>query len=217
MITVPIPAKDAIAAVREWHYSGSAVAGTARYGWLTEEGDPAPVGTLLGVSIFDPGNHDVRCGVFGPEHYAHVLHHHRLAVRPDVAHGLTSQFLSASLRALHRERPGIWAVVTYADASVGHIGTIYQATNAIYTGVRTKGNLYFRTPDGTMATVQSLKRYGTWSERRAKAAEMGWTEHRSAGKHRYVYLLGTARQRKGYPPMLWPSLPYPKMAEEPTA
>lgn len=50
----------------------------------------------------------MREGVFGPGHWQHVLHHHRLAVHPSVEHGLTSQFLAASLRALRDDRPEIW-------------------------------------------------------------------------------------------------------------
>ena len=198
-----IPAGDAVGFVRRHHYSGTAVAGLARYGWITQDDQ------LVGVSIFDPGHHDTRKGVFGPEHWRHVAHHHRLAVRPDVPHGFTSMFQAGALRALKRDRPDLWAVVTYADVSHGHVGTIYQATNAIYTGLRTKGNLYLVTPEGDVRTMQALSRYGTWSQRRAKAAELGWTERRSLGKHRYVYLLGSARQRRKYPPLCWPVLPYP--------
>lgn len=58
--------------------------------------------------------------------------------------------------------------------------------------------------------MQSLKSVGTWPERRAEAARRGWVEVRSKGKHRYVYLLGTSRQQRAYPRLLWPTLPYPK-------
>lgn len=204
---VPLDTRTAIDFIERYHYSKSASAGTARYGWIDDDG------SLKAVSIFNPGNHATRMGVFGSDHWVHVLHHHRLVVHPDVPHGMTSQFQSASLRALHRDRPEVWAVVTYADTDQGHMGTIYQATNAAYTGMVTKGNLYFKDPLGAIVTVQALKRFGTWSERRAKAAELSYTEHRSAGKHRYVYVLGTAKQRRGYPPMLWKILPYPKSAD----
>lgn len=152
----------------------------------------------------------MREGVFGPEYFAHVLHHQRLAVHPDVPHGTTSTFLAASLRQLKVDRPETWAVVTYADADQGHAGIIYQATNAIYTGVATKGNIYFLKPDGSIGTMQSLKPHGKWSERRSAAARLGWTECRSIGKHRYIYLLGSARQKRARPPLLWRALPYPK-------
>lgn len=162
------------------------------------------------MSIFDTGNHAMRCGVLGPQHFATVLHHHRLAVHPSVPHGLTSSFLAASLRALRRDRPETLAVVTYADLDQGHRGTVYQATNALFTGTVATGNLYLRRDDGTLSTMQGLKHVGMWSERREVARERGWTEHRSRGKHRYVYLFGSAR--RGKPVLRWATLPYPKAA-----
>lgn len=193
-------AREAIAFIKAHHYAGSATAGVVRHGWKLD-------GELVAVSIYDLGNNDMRRSVFGPEHAAAVVHHQRLAVAPSVPHGSTSKFLAASLRQLRHDRPGTLAVVSYADSTVGNVGTIYQACNAVYTGVTTAGNLYFRTPDGETRTMQGLKGYGTWPERRARAAELGWTEHRSDGKHRYVFLLGSAK--RGKPALLWDVLPYP--------
>lgn len=201
MSIVLVSSRDATDFVRKWHYSGTASPGVVRYGWEVE-------GELIGVTIFDTGVHAMRQGVFGKDHYRHVLHHHRLALTDDAPKLSESKFIGASLRALHRDRPDVWALVTYADECEGHKGTIYQATNAVYTGIRAKGNLKFLRPDGAIIPTQSLS--GTWPERRAKAADLGWTEIRCKGKHRYVYLLGTKTQRKFRPALLWPVLPYPK-------
>ena len=180
----PVSAALAREFVAREHYSGTCGAGVVRHGWWVGE-------ELVGVSVFDHGNHDMRQGVFGPEYARNVLHHHRLAVLSSWQ-GFTSQFLAASLRALPRD---VLGVVTYADMAQGHSGTVYQATNALYTGVRTKGNIYFRVPDdGRIVTMQSLKRIGTWPERRAYAREQGWPELKSPGKHRYVFLRGPARR-----------------------
>lgn len=209
MIISEVPAKEAIEFVSKYHYAGSGTSGVARYGWLTDDDE------LVGVSIFDTGNHAMRQGPFGQDNWSHVFHHQRLAVHPSIPHGSTSKFLAGTLRALKRDRPDTWAVVTYADTDQGHVGTIYQATNALYTGVATKGNLYFRTPEGTIATMQSLKRFGVWSERREEAKRRGYIECRSGGKHRYIYLLGDGRERrKLQKELLWPVLPYPKKTEE---
>lgn len=198
----PVSAAEAVAFVREWHYTGSATPGILRYGWKVD-------GELVGVSIFDAGNHAMRAGVYGAEHYRHVLHHHRLALTDSAPKLSESEFIGACLRQIARDRPNIWAVVTYADECEGHVGTIYQATNALYAGVSAKGNLKFLDSDGVIHPTQSIK--GTWPERRAYAAEQGWTEIRCKGKHRYVYEIGKPRARRGRPPILWPTnLPYPK-------
>lgn len=194
---VDISTSEAVDFVKARHYTGSAAHGVIRYGWEIS-------GVLVGVTIYDFGNHAMRQGVFGPENYPHVLHHHRLAISEGMPKGTASQFLGAAMRRIKREHPDVWAIVTYADECEGHKGIVYQATNATYTGVRAKGNLKFRRPDGVIVPTQSLK--GTWPERRAAAARLGWAEIRCKGKHRYVYLLQPKRA-----PLLWPVVtPYPK-------
>lgn len=195
---VSVSPSEAIAFTKQYHYTNSATYGMIRYGWEID-------GELAGVTIYNAGNHDMRKGVFGSEHYTHVLHHHRLALHPDAPKFTASQFIGASLRQLVQDYSNeLWAVVTYAD-SCYHDGTIYRATNAIYTGLVAKGNLKFITPDGVIKPTQSVQ--GTWPERRKEAANLGWTEIRCKGKHRYVYLTGTGRQKKVRPPMLWPEVP----------
>lgn len=46
----------------------------------------------------------------------------------------TSQAVSLSLKQLHKDVPQCRLVVSYADCDQQHLGTIYQATNWIYTG-----------------------------------------------------------------------------------
>lgn len=205
-LLVPLTGAEAVSLVQTHHYSRTASAGVLRYGWVMD-------GKLVGATIYDNGNHAMRQGVYGPDHYRHVLHHHRLALVPNLPPFTASMFMGAALRQIRNDRPDIWAVVTYADSCQGHIGTIYQAVNAVYTGVVAKGNLKFRGQDGSLYTTQSLARVGKWSERRAEAARRGWTEVRCSGKHRYVHLLGTARQKRGRPPLLWCTLPYPDTRE----
>lgn len=199
MTLVAITAQEAVEFVSKWHYTNSAVSGMIRLGWQID-------GELVGVSIYDQGNHAMRQGVFGPEHYTHVVHHHRLAMTDDAPRFAESEFIAACLRWMRVHRPDLWAVVTYADLCQGHNGTIYRATNALFTGVSAKGNLKFRTPQDVLVTTQSIP--GTWPERRRVAAERGWTEVRCKGKARYVYLLGTKVQRGVRPALLWPTFPY---------
>lgn len=78
--------------------------------------------------------------------------------------------------------------------------------------VAAKGNLEFRTPDGGVGTMQSLKRFGSWPELRDQAARRGWTEVRGKGKPATL----PARDRKtatSRPPLLWPVLDYSRVPE----
>lgn len=198
-----VSAAQAVEFVSRRHYTGSASAGTHRFG-LFQGGD------LVGVSIYNLGTDAMRRGVFGPEHRASVLHHHRLALEPQMPTCTASEFMGRCMRHLADEE--FWAVVTYADLCQGHVGTVYQATNGIYTGITCKGNIKFRTQKGVIVPTQSLT--GTWPQRRDKAEELGWEEVRCKGKCRYVHLLGSpSRKRQSRKLLLWPSLPYPKLEE----
>jgi hypothetical protein len=159
----------------------------SRYGWELD-------GELVGVSIFDNGTHAMRGGPFGPENFTHVLHHHRLAILPGAPKGTASAFLGACLKQLRKDRPDLWAVVTYADLCQGHDGIVYRATNAVATGVVGRGNLHLVDGDGNLQVTQSLP--GTWPERRQEARRRGWTEARCQGKVRYVWLIGSGRRKR---------------------
>lgn len=55
----------------------------------------------------------------------------------------TSQVVAASLKFVKEHCPLVRLIVSYADCDQKHIGTIYQATNWIYTGLTDKGDSYF--------------------------------------------------------------------------
>lgn len=184
---IEVTAEDATEFVKRWHYSGAATHGVARHGWEVD-------GQLVGVSIYDTGTHPMREGVFGSEHYRRVLHHRRLALTDDAPRFTASQFIGASLKQLGRERPEVWAVVTYADLCQGHDGVIYRATDAVAAGVVGRGNLHLTDGEGRIRLTQSLA--GTWPERRQEAHRRGWIETRCLGKARYVWLLGSGRQKR---------------------
>ncbi|MDQ1110689.1 hypothetical protein QE418_000137 [Microbacterium testaceum] len=184
---IKVSAEETTEVVKRWHYSGAASHGVARHGWEVD-------GRLVGISIYDTGTRPMRQGVFGPKHYRRVLNHHRLALTDDAPRFTASQFIGASLKQLRRERPELWAVVTYADLCQGHDGVIYRATNAVETGVVGRGNLHLQDAQGRIQVTQSLS--GTWPERRQEARRRGWTESRCLGKARYVWLPGSARFKR---------------------
>jgi hypothetical protein len=64
-----------------------------------------------------------------------LLELRRLYIKDDVgAHNAESQAISAGNIEISKIVPDLQLIVTYADPKAGHQGTIYKATNAIYTG-----------------------------------------------------------------------------------
>jgi hypothetical protein len=100
---------------------------------------------------------------------------------------LASFFLSKSIKMFKNDRSNIKLLITFADQSAGHIGTIYKATNWIFDGI-TKPS-YFYEKDGFRWHKKVIWDY---------ARSMGLTENefqllfglqkiKTLPKYRYVY------------------------------
>ena len=115
-----------------------------------------------------------------------------------------SILVSHSLHAM----PHPSVIVSYADIAQGHIGYVYQATNWIYTG-EISSKVQF-TKNGKTYHLRTLyDKHGTSSA--SVMEQHGYTPNKTKGKHRYVYFLGTKRdKRKMREALKWPILPYPK-------
>ena len=120
-----------------------------------------------------------------------------------------SRVLGMALRSLRRHT-SIKFLVTYADPAQGHVGTIYQATNWIYTGLSQAMPLY-DIGDGNLRHSRSLSySYGTHSVRHFKKMGVPIVVVPQGSKHRYLYFL----DRKWRSRMKPPALPYPKGGEK---
>lgn len=157
-------------------------------------------GVLGGVITYGTIPRNNAEAICGPEHAASVLELTRLALYDWLPRNSESWLISQSFRWLRQHRPDVRLLISYADQAQGHVGTIYQATNWIYTGAST-GDVVYRLDDGTVLHPRTLG----WADLPAGK----WQP--SPAKHRYVHLLGSKSQRKALRAALrWPSLPYPK-------
>jgi hypothetical protein len=173
--------------IRKYHYAHGSHNGPMCWGLFDGNG------VLIGVLAFaTPCSENVRSSIFGPEHKAHVTELHRLVILDRTPKNTESWFISRALKQLKLERPDIWAVVSFADESQGHTGTIYQATNAIYYGKSSPARFYIdetgrlRHPrqNGVNISIEEAER-------------RGWKPIMRQSKHRYVFLLAdTVSQRK---------------------
>ena len=116
-----------------------------------------------------------------------------------------SRVLGFVLRAL-RSSTEVEFVISYADPTQGHVGTVYQASNWLYTGLSQATPLY-DIGDGQLYHSRTLSQiYGTHSLKYLREHGVQATLVPQQPKHRYIYFLdGSWRDR-----LKLPVLPYPK-------
>jgi hypothetical protein len=159
------------------------------------------------------GSEAARAQPFGRAHTARVLELSRLHLHDDAPANSESWILAQTLHALHRARPDLWGVISFADPAApgGHHGTVYRATNALFYGF-TKSGVAYRDSSGALHSA----RQGKLTLTRAAAAARGWTAERRPPKYRYLFVLGgplqRARRRRA---VIAPLAPYPGAALAP--
>ena len=199
MAVGPVSTTDVNEFARRYHYTENGGAATWRWGlWH---------GAILhGVVAYNLPTRTACESVFGKEFHEHVWHMGRLILSEESPRNSESRLIGGSLRAIERDYPNTWCVLTYAAADVGHIGTVYQATNAIYTGVSSVEHYYVDTRGQRRSNYVNGARLS-----KELAIGRGWTVHDSLPKHRYIYILGNKTERRHRMKLLrYPILPYPK-------
>ena len=132
----------------------------------------------------------------------------RLWLHDDLPKNSESRVIGQCLRALGRYT-GVKFVLSYADPAQGHVGTIYQATNWIYTGPSSAMPLY-DIGDGVPRHSRTLS-HAIGSHSMRHFADHGVTVQKipQLPKHRYIYFL----DRRWRSRMRGPELPYPKLED----
>jgi len=149
---------------------------------------------LVGVVTYGiPASNHLCRGLAGVEYANIVWELNRLCLLNNKKNE-ASYLISQSLKKI--ESPKI--VVSYADTKQGHIGFCYQATNFYYSGHTDYG----RKPRFDRPT-------GRGHSRHHKNIDCEAIPRKS--KHRYIYFVGTKRQKKEMKAAFrYPILPYPK-------
>lgn len=150
---------------------------------------------LQGVCTFGkPASPFLCVGVCGPKNSEFVYELNRLVTNEGLPKNATSYLVSLSLKLLNGKK----IIVSYADEGMGHYGYIYQATNWLYTG---------RTVERT--DIDSGE--GKHSRHYDKTIDYKNNRKYRSAKHRYVYFIGTKRDKKDFMQQLNYSIqPYPK-------
>lgn len=209
----PISRRHAMEIVVREHYLHRACPCSAAFGLFL--GD-----TITGVVCYGtPSSAPLRSGVAGPEYSSNVVELTRLWVSDSVPKNGESMLIGRTLRHSGKE-----IVVSFAEIAQGHVGTVYQATNWIYTGLSAKRTNWTISDDGDDSVsalpglevgvrqrhCQTLADRHTAAEIRAAYGDRFSLQDRPR-KHRYIYLNAKGKRRKELLAALrYPILPYPK-------
>ena len=198
MVVAPVSRADVDQFCQRWHYSKTGGNMTWNYGLWDGH-------VLVGCVSYNLPTLDVCKSVFGEEGASWVTHMGRLVCAENAPRIAESRLIAGSLRLFRHDYPQVRAVVTYAASGVGHIGYVYQATNALFCGLANPRHFYVDEHGRSRSTKQG--QYLSIEDARTR----GWAVRYDSAKYRYLYLLGSRSDRKQLLRMLkWPVLPYPK-------
>ncbi len=112
----------------------------------------------------------------------------RLWLADELPPNSESRVLGMVIRAL-KQNTDLKFFLTYADPDQGHVGTIYQATNWLYTGLSDAMPMY-DLGDGKLRHSRSLSHaYGTHSVKHFSDHGVSIKVVQQSRKHRYIYFL----------------------------
>jgi len=163
---------------------------------------------LVGVCTFGvPPSSTLLSGVCGAEYAKHVLELNRLCLKNNLKNE-ASRLVGGSLKML-----GNKIIVSYADTKQNHVGYVYQATNAIYTGISTPFKEVYVV--GKEHLHHATHKGHTFKEMEDMYGKEGIGFRERSPKHRYIFIVGSKTfKKKARGSLRYADLPYPKQIME---
>lgn len=209
MVIKQISPKEARPYIATYHYSktmpDSTIATFAGY-----YGD-----RLAGIIVFGMGSGKNQYTALFPNiENGQYLELTRLWSADEMPRNTESKLISKSMKLLSED---VQIVLSFADPSHNHVGTIYQATNWYYCGM-SNGGRQLITEDGIEKHSRLLGIYRMRHPEYKKLSNeelmklYGWKYKETSGKYRYVFLRGDKNtKKKNYEFIKDKVLPYPKL------
>ncbi len=142
-------------------------------------------GELYGVAWWLPPTR-VACESVNKEKWKQVLSLTRLVILPEVPPNAATFLMGRSIRLIRKDGRFV-SLVTYADESQGHAGTIYKASNWTYVGRTGPYPRYVDSEGRQVARKATISRTG------AQMKALGHTRTGSYFKHKFVIHLEPTR------------------------
>lgn len=167
---------------------------------------------MVGCIIYGkPASPSLCIGVCGPEESSRVIELTRLWIEDGTPKNTESYLIGNSLKMLPPEYD---IIVSYAEIGAGHVGTVYQATNWIYTGMSDRHVEWRLDGESGKHSRHLFDEHGGVDG--AKEFYGDRLERVERGrKHRYVMLRGSkARKKQLRAKLRYEVQPYPKAVLE---
>jgi hypothetical protein len=193
--------------VEEYHYAHRVPSIVLAVGMYVDD-------TLAGVCCYGTGASPRAMAVCGIQNAPYTLELNRLFIHEWAGKNSESWLIGQSFKWITQTLPKIKTLISFADTGESHLGTIYQATNWLYTGLSFKGGTSSKILiDGHEYTSKTFfGRYGTQSKSVIREHHPDAVFETTSLKHRYIMLLGDKRQKRALLAKLkYPVLPYPKV------
>ena len=147
-------------------------------------------GLLVGIAQFGAGiNPKGSCKWVNGSTTKDFLEFNRMWMADIAPHNSESEAIGKIFKWFKKNRPDIKWLLSFADGGSGKVGTIYQATNWIYTGHSRQGGIWV-TSEGVRHTQVSMANKHNTTKRDALEAIYGRPLYRvRGGQFRYVYFL----------------------------
>ena len=172
--------------IRKHHYSHSCHNGPMCWGLVHKSRG------LVGVIAFaTPCSENVRASVYGPDRKNEVTELHRMVILDAEPWGMATWFMSRAIKGLKGYRPAITAVLSFADSTEGHEGTVYRAANFHEVG-STGSATFYRDAEGRLRHP----RQNGVNISTQEAKSRGWRPEKRGAKKRFILFVGTPRQKK---------------------
>ena len=200
-----IPSKTAQEIVVREHYLHRKAPCSKAFGLIDKDGN------IQGVVMYGtPSSAPLRKGVCGEEEAKNVIELTRLWVDDRVPKNGESFLIGNTLKKAGKE-----IIVSFADTAQHHLGTVYQATNWIYTGLSAKRTNW--TIKGVDKHCQTIADKFTAKQLREIYGDRFSLQPRSR-KHRYVTFIAASKKRRKelLRKLRYPILPYPKEQQDET-
>jgi len=167
---------------------------------------------LIGVVTYGtPPSATLKRGIAGDKYKADVLELNRLCLKYNRKNE-ASMLVGRSLKMLPQNK----IVVSFADTSQGHSGTVYQATNFVYCGLSAK-RTDWKVKGKEHLHGQTVADEFRGEKNRAECMRKKYGDdfylQARPRKHRYIYVTGTKKFKKDVMASLrYGIAPYPKAA-----